>query len=294
MTMDLTVTRNLSQEENFEIASVMHASILDELIRATDWIKTDAVFHGGTSLAIIRESVRFSEDLDFMITEECVEGLETAVRSVHDRMSMILASHYPGGQLDLKGPKGKDVCQWLFVWSHPARRGNVQVKAEFLITKKDLLAAYASTHIVPNSRRAVLVKSHVPVPVLVSAWADKIKAIATRPAFKWRDAYDLSYISRSMVRESLDDAAKARAIKATAAIYGTSMAELENGLRRVMDNGVFEQVEAFQADMKRWFDADTYERMLRRDIFRNDLEVSAQEVADAIAILHVPKKELRP
>ncbi|MCZ7861354.1 nucleotidyl transferase AbiEii/AbiGii toxin family protein [Agrobacterium salinitolerans] len=292
--MDLTVTRNLSQEENFEIASVMHASILDELIRATDWIKTDAVFHGGTSLAIIRESVRFSEDLDFMITEECVEGLETAVRSVHDRMSMILASHYPGGQLDLKGPKGKDVCQWLFVWSHPARRGNVQVKAEFLITKKDLLAAYASTHIVPNSRRAVLVKSHVPVPVLVSAWADKIKAIATRPAFKWRDAYDLSYISRSMVRESLDDAAKARAIKATAAIYGTSMAELENGLRRVMDNGVFEQVEAFQADMKRWFDADTYERMLRRDIFRNDLEVSAQEVADAIAILHVPKKELRP
>ncbi|MDW9481701.1 hypothetical protein GOB57_23930 [Sinorhizobium meliloti] len=292
--MELNETRNLSQEENFEIASVMHATILDELIRCTDWVKTDAVFHGGTSLSIIRESVRFSEDLDFMITEECVEGLAAAVRSVHDRMSLILGSHYPGGHLDLKGPKGRDVCQWLFVWSHPARRGNVQVKAEFLITKKNLLANYASTHIVPNSRRAVLVKSHVPVPVLVSAWADKIKAIATRPAFKWRDAYDLSYISRSMVRENLSDDDKARAIRATAAIYGTSMADLEQGLRRVLESGVFEEVEAFEADMKRWFDADTYERMLRRDVFRNDLEVAAQEVSDAIAILHKPKPEHRP
>lgn len=292
--MNLNETRNLSQEENFEVASVMHATILDELIRCTDWVKTDAVFHGGTSLAIIRESVRFSEDLDFMITEECAAGLGAAVRSVHERMALVLGGHYPGGNLELKGPKGRDVCQWLFVWSHPARRGTVQVKAEFLITKKDLLANYASTHIVPNSRRAVIVKSHVPVPVLVSAWADKIKAIATRPAFKWRDAYDLSYISRSMVRESLTDSEKAQAIRATAAIYGTSMTELEQGLRRVLGSGVFEEVAAFEADMKRWFDADTYERMLRRDVFRDDLELSAQEVSDAIAILHSPRPERRP
>jgi predicted nucleotidyltransferase component of viral defense system len=294
LTVDLSELRNLSQEENFEIASIMHATVLDELIRTTDWVKTDVVFHGGTSLAIVRESVRFSEDLDFMITEECAEGLAAALRNVHGMMKMVLNGHYPGGNLELRGPKGRDVSHWLFVWSHPARRGSVQVKAEFLITKKDLLANYASTHIVPNSRRAVLVKSHVPVPVLVSAWADKIKAIATRSAFKWRDAYDLSYISHSMRRQDLPDAEKDRAIRATAAIYKTSLAQIEQGLRNVMESGVFEEVAAFEADMKRWFEPDTYERMLRRDVFRNDLENAAQEVVDAIAIIQPPKLERRP
>lgn len=292
--MDLTETRNLSQEENFEVASVLHATILDELIRCTDWAKSEAVFHGGTSLSLARNSVRFSEDLDFMITEECAAGLETAVKNVHDRIAVTLATHYPGGTVELKGPKGKDVSQWLFIWSHPARRGNVQVKAEFLITKKNLLANYASTHVIPNSRRAVLVKSHVPVPVLVSAWADKIKAIATRPAFKWRDAYDLSYISHSMLREELTDSAKARAIKATAAIYGTSMNQIEEGLRRVLESGVFENVEAFEADMRRWFDKETYEGRARRGLFQDDLETSAQEVSDAITIVRSLHMDRRP
>lgn len=294
MHMDLRQTKNLSQEENFEVASLMHATILDELIRCTDWVKTDAVFHGGTSLSIIRESVRFSEDLDFMITEECAEGLASALKSVHERMSIALEGHYPGSKLDLRGPKGRDVSQWLFVWSHPSRRGTVQVKAEFLVTKKNLLANYASTHIVPNSRRAVLVKSHVPVPLLVSAWADKIKAIATRPAFKWRDAYDLSYIARSMYREDTGRAEKSQAIRATAAIYGTSMEQIDAGLRRVMASGVFEDVASFEADMKRWFDPDIYSRMLKRDVFTSDLEVAANEVSEAISILHSPKPGRRP
>nr|WP_250808223.1 nucleotidyl transferase AbiEii/AbiGii toxin family protein [Neorhizobium tomejilense] len=268
----------------------MHATILDELIRCTDWLKTDAVFHGGTSLSIARDSIRFSEDLDFMITEECAVGLAGAMRTVYQRIALTLANHYPGGNLELKGPRGKDVSQWVFVWTHPARRGSVQVKAEFLITKKDLLAAYASTHVVPNSRRAVLVKSHVPVPVLVSAWADKIKAIATRPSFKWRDAYDLSYISRSMIRENLSDDEKGRAITATAAIYGTNLLDIEEGLVRVQEQGVFEDVSRFQADMRRWFDTETYERMLKRDVFADDLEKAGEEVGDAISIL----RGLRP
>jgi predicted nucleotidyltransferase component of viral defense system len=294
--MDLTKVTNLTREETFEIASVLHATILDELIRCTDWVKSDAVFHGGTSLSIARNSVRFSEDLDFMITEECAAGLGEAIRSVHKRIGLLLANHYPGGQLELRGPRGNEVSQWTFVWSHPSRRGSVQVKAEFLITKKDLLAAYASTHVVPNSRRAVMVKSHVPVPVLVSAWADKIKAIATRPAFKWRDAYDLAHISRSMIRENLTDENKARAIAATAAIYNTDLSEIEDGLSSVVERGVFTEVGRFQADMQRWFDANTYGHMVKRDVFAADLRLAGQEVDEAVAILRgiaaTPKRRL--
>lgn len=292
--MDLRHTTNLSREENFEVASVMHAIILDTLIKQEDWVKSDAVFHGGTSLSIVRNSVRFSEDLDFMITEECAVGLEKAIRGAHDRIALTLNGHYPNGNLELRGPKGQNVSSWVFVWSHPARRGNVQVKAEFLVTKRDLLANYASTHVVPNSRRAVLVKSHVPVPVLVSAWADKIKAMATRPAFKWRDAYDLSYISRNMIREHFSHDDKGRAIRATAAIYGTDLQDIENGLIRVQESGVFENVSAFKADMKRWFDPNTFEHMEKRDVFVEDLEVSSQEVSEAISIIRGMQPRMRP
>jgi len=292
--MDLRNVTNLSREESFEVASVMHATILDELIRCTSWAKDDAVFHGGTSLSIARDSIRFSEDLDFMITEECAAGLEAAVRKVRDRIALTLNIHYPGGSLELKGPKGREICQWLFTWSHPARRGHVQVKTEFLVTKKNLLANYASTHVVPNSRRAVIVKSQVPVPVYVSAWADKIKAIATRPAFKWRDAYDLSYIAHSMVRENLTDRQKASAIEATAAIYGTSMSRIEEGLKGVLESGVFEDVESFEADMRRWFDSETFEGRKRRNMFSDDLETAAQEVSEALAIVRSLQPERRP
>jgi predicted nucleotidyltransferase component of viral defense system len=290
--MDLSKLSNLTREENFEVASVMHAMILDELIRCTDWVKTDAIFHGGTSLSIVRNSARFSEDLDFMITEECAEGLETAMRKVRERISITLAVQYPGGKIDLRGPKGKEVCQWLFVWEHPNRRGTVQVKTEFLLTKRSLLAEYASTHVVPNSGRPVAVRSNVPVPVLVSAWADKIKAIATRSAFKWRDAYDLTYIARSMDRENLDDEAKLRAVRATAGIYGTSMIDIAQGLERVVDAGTFTNILAYEADMKRWFDAETFESRKKRDLFVSDLERARDEVNDAIDIVKLKRVTL--
>ncbi len=283
--MDLSYVTNLSREENFEIASIMHAMILDELMRCTKWAKSDAVFHGGTSLSIIRNSARFSEDLDFMITEEAEDGLEGAVKKVRDRIAVTLNSHYPGGTLELRGPRGREISNWVFVWSHPSRRGSVQVKAEFLVTKKNFLANYASTHVVPGNGSPVLVRSHVPVPVLVSAWADKIKAIATRPVFKWRDAYDLAFIAHSMVRDNVSDEEKRRAITATAAIYGTTLDQVADGLDHALRSGVFDDVAAFEADMKRWFDKETYDGRLKRNLFEDDLEVAAQEVSHALAMV---------
>lgn len=199
--MDLSSNSILNKAEQFEIASTLHAMLLEELFRETSWLAPQAVFHGGTALALIRDSLRFSEDLDFMVTPEAIEGLDIAIEKVRGRVDFRMSMLLPGGRVSAKGPKGDEVTKWEFKWDHPGRRGKVMVKAEFLVASANLLAAYRSTHVVPLSRGAVAVSTPIPVPDLISAWADKIKAIATRPAFKWRDAFDLAWIVRCLTRE---------------------------------------------------------------------------------------------
>lgn len=76
----------LTQIEHFEIASTLHAVVLDELFRATHWLAPMAVFHGGTSLALVRASIRFSEDLDFMVDEHAASGLGEIMAKLRARL----------------------------------------------------------------------------------------------------------------------------------------------------------------------------------------------------------------
>lgn len=283
--MDLSTTTNLTQDERFEIAAMLHGLIIAELFRQTDWTAKDAVFHGGTSLAMVRHSERFSEDLDFMVSPSGAATLSSAMLRVRDRVALNMSIQYPRCRVELRGPKQGEVHQWSFVWSHPARRGNVNVKAEFLVTNENLLADYASTHIVPVMKRPIILSSQIPVPTLVSAWADKVKAIATRPAFKWRDAYDLSFVSHSMTRGNVSREEKKEALAATSAIYSKSLEEVVVGLERVLENGYLDDIDTFEADMRRWFRPDTFEARRRRGMFADDLSASKSEIEDAISLV---------
>lgn len=294
--MDLTKKSTLTQEERFEIAALMHGLVVGELFRITDWKSGDAIFHGGTSLALIRASERFSEDLDFMISEESAADLDKVMRAVEKRVAMTMDIHYRGSRIELRGPKGEEVKSWSYVWSNPARHGVVQVKTEFMVTTAALLADYASTHVVPMMRRPIVLRSQIPVPQFVSAWADKVKAMATRPAFKWRDAYDLSYISQCMARENVNDVSRSAAIKATAAIYSKTMADVEAGLVRILDEGYLEDVASYETDMGRWFDKETFKARQVRGMFEDDLETAKFEIEGAIRLINraqVFRKPLR-
>lgn len=281
--MDLSVSASLTNNERLAIAADMHAKVIDELFRETRWNSPDAVFHGGTALTLGHKSVRFSEDLDFMVDREAAEGLERAIGVVHKRVSLAMGFSYPGSQVALKGPKGDEVSRWVFTWSHPNRRGSVQVNAEFLKTTADLLRAYRTNTAVPTSKGTIGLTTPVPMPILLSAWADKIKAIATRPAFKWRDAYDVAFIAGGMGNGSSDDE-KVEALASTSAIYGKTLEDVREGLAAVMESGVFKDFEAFETNMSRWFEEDTFERYRDAGIFRNSLISAGREVERALAL----------
>src|SRR3546814_10633283 len=174
--MDLSRKSVLSQDEQVGIASAMHAAILDDLFRVTGWKHPHAVFHGGTALKFRWESLRFSEDLDFMIAETSVVSLDEAMAKVRDMVDVQIGALYPGGIMGVaRRDKGDgEVLRWDFRWSHPNRQGTVLVKAEFLRTPIDRLGNYQTQAFVPMGiGTGIRITTPIPMPGLISPRADK-------------------------------------------------------------------------------------------------------------------------
>lgn len=280
--MDLSVSTGLGKQEHFLIAADMHAKVLDELFWATKWKSSEAVFHGGTALALGHRSERFSEDLDFMVDGRAAQDLDKVMGEVLERVRLAMSLAYPGCSVALKLPKGTgEVNRWTFTWSHPNRRGNVKVHAEFLKTTADLLRAYQTSVPVTTAKGTIGIRAPIPMPTLLSAWADKIKAVATRPAVKWRDIYDIAFILRSMHPRPADDE-KVEALSSTAAIYGRTLDDVARGLEVVLAEGILDDREGYEADMARWFDDEYFERHF--DQFGDQLRIAKAEVELAVSL----------
>lgn len=288
--MDFSRRRTKTVDDEVTIASMLHATILNELFRSLKWQRRDAVFHGGTSLRFLRGSPRQSEDLDFMITQEAAQALATAMVRVHDRVRSRMRLLTPGCEVELKGPKGKAVEAWYFTWSHPNVIGSVKVKTEFLVTTLEHLAAYQSTHLMPTTGGMLSVTGYLPGPTLVSAWSDKVVALAMRQALKWRDVFDLDFITNAArMDRQITWESKFEALAATAAIYGYSSEDVLEGLERLVESGQLEDCASFERDMSRFFDPSTYQEYLDSDVFRSALDGTRAEVLN---IMDVYKEEM--
>lgn len=277
--MELHTKRNRTPEDATEIASLLHATILNELFRITRWVSKEAVFHGGTSLRFLRDSPRSSEDLDFMVSEDAGRSLREVMTRIHEAVRSRIGIVFPGSQVALKGPKGDSVEAWTFTWSHPNIVGTVKVKAEFLLTRPENLEAYASTHLMATTKGVLSVSGMLPAPTLLSAWSDKIVAIGMRPAFKWRDAFDLEFVVNGMRMDrglSWDD--KIAAMTSTASIYDNTPEEVVEGLAARLEEGYFEDVDAFEDNMQRFLGRDVFEDYRRVGRFSEILDGAHQEV----------------
>lgn len=290
--LDLSIRGDLSREEEFEIATILHTLVLDAIFRRSQWVSKDAVFHGGTALSIFRASKRFSEDLDFMISPEAAEELEKIIMRVRDDVHMSMSMRIPGSTIEVRGPKGAEVAKWLFVWAHPNRRNKVNVKAEFLRTAADVLKNYGSIYLVPTAGHDIAVSTPIPAPTLVSAWADKVKAIATRDHMKWRDLFDLAFVSQMMRREAVSNAEKKQALETTARIYGKTLQDIVTGLQAVQASGALTNTQEFEQDLGLWLDKETFEGYQKRNMFAEMLKVVDREIKAALSLEEADDDEL--
>jgi hypothetical protein len=126
----------------------------------------------------------------------------------------------------------------------------------------------------------------------VRTW--QIVAIATREDFKWRDAYDLWWITRCALQEGelLTDEERLRALRVTAAIYDKTLLDVGAGLSRVVASGILNEQGAFENDMKRWFPHDVFARYSAAGQFRDALQVASREITRAQSLIDGATQEV--
>lgn len=285
--MDLGKRAQLSPEERLGIAQNMQIVLLDEIARNVRWKIGEAAFHGGTSISSAWNSSRWSEDLDFLLSDTRREALMKAVPKIAAGLRLRMELAYPGCSIEFQvkrgDPDSDDLMDvWAVKWSHPNRIGKVYVKAEFYMTSKDILSAYRAIMARPGHRGSN-VSVVLPVGDIVSLWADKVKVLATRNGMKWRDVHDLGYIADLLDRRGWPkQELLAEALETSASIYGKTLGDIRAGLELRLEEGWFSRTDEFCEDMKRWFPADLYADFMERGLFAQFLRRAEDEVRRAI------------
>ena len=127
---------------------------------------------------------------------------------------------------------------------------------------------------------AVGFKTPIPAPKLIFAWADKVKAIATRDHMKYRDIYDVWFLLRQFKEVPGGDEAR-DAVSKVASLYDHDLLSVSAGLTNVIDGEAMSDVAAFKEDMAKWLDEDMFRSFDRANFFDTILESVRNELTRA-------------
>ncbi|HHG6361665.1 TPA: nucleotidyl transferase AbiEii/AbiGii toxin family protein [Streptococcus pneumoniae] len=209
-------------------AEMAQLLMLAGLAESSKWEAKDIVFHGGTSLHLGWASPRFSEDLDFLLNKDLLSEMNKTMHEVVKRMEHYLLRFDTGLRVELKDKSTSRMGRFNIAISKEGVMGKSLVKSEFWGVDAAYLDSYRSTSrtpIVPDSMSSqgmhVRLRAQLPVATLDSVFCDKLVAVAGRPYIKWRDIFDLWWISQSREFERPDPQTLAMRVREYASAYRT-------------------------------------------------------------------------
>src|SRR5271166_3134283 len=94
--------RDLNPAELLAAALGLQVRILDALFSSRAWRTDEIAFQGGTSLKLAHGSVRFSEDLDFLLAEEMADNVRHIAESALARVRETMAIDAPQDSITLR------------------------------------------------------------------------------------------------------------------------------------------------------------------------------------------------
>ncbi len=291
MMIDLSKRDNISDDEHAKIVTVLQVAILGEFVRAEHWRAGNVAFHGGSAIRSAYSSLRYSEDIDFMVSKRVRETLSQLATLVHGVVKSKFDTLTPGAKIGFATKSGKEgaddiIDAWQVKWSHDKRIGKVMVKVEFYVVPEDsmLLDGY-QVRISELTLNGTPVSGRLPVGTAVSLWADKLKAMATRPEIKWRDVHDIAYLlGLTDVRRS-DDAEQMRALEVTASIYRKTLTDIRDGLKVRLDSGKLDLENEFIADMSKWFTGSVHTLNIKTGTYGQMLADTKREMERVVLAL---------
>ena len=279
--------RPITQTESRDIADTLHRLVLMELVEAGDWSCKNMAFQGGTSLHLVWESPRYSEDLDFVVASNEEEHLAPSMQKVRRKVQSWMGGRYPECKIEVKDRRKPDnaVKKFDVVWSDPSILGTVMVRVEFYAIEQDLIHAYDPVLRQVDSEK--IVRLHATIPVAQREWIyhDKMHAIADRPFLKWRDLFDVWWLrtqSKGHTGRGLtppwEDAEFWTKAKVVNAMYHGTPEGLLPGLKKFMVTPSAQMILAADKDLAPFLPPKLWER-LKKD---NVVEKIVQFVKDDV------------
>lgn len=280
----------LGHDEKISRAAQMQIFALDRIAQID--CGSELVFHGGTSIAMMHGSPRWSEDLDFMASPRAIDRILGNIDRLKRAIELDCSIEMPGSEISLRlkgaaeGEVGR-VSRIDLRWEHPMTFGVIKIKLEFYGCEPDALAAYAATPRVAQLEGHVA-RNAIASADLASIWGDKILAMAQRPVLKHRDQHDLGFIA-PMIEAGADLQA---AVFRSRDIYRLDDRAISSGLRRdvildhVQDRGSFDR------DMERWFGKAEFARMSQEGYLDRIFGDFHDQLAKALDLFPAPNGDL--
>lgn len=247
--------RTKGVDMNTALKEILHYDILYALSESK--LKQDLVFQGGTALRLCYQGNRYSEDLDFVC------GKEDTMEKMDDMKRILIETIEQRYNLEMKfkEPKpirfeGKDlhVMRWMAVIhvprDNPADPQKQKIKIEIAdVPSHDNEAQFIERHygdMAPGYSNIML-----RVATLREIMADKILAVAGRPAIKSRDIWDLHWLKRKNIPVDLE------MVRSKLADYkeeGIFEGNLERRINEMLDPGY---AKVYDGEMSRFLDQET-------------------------------------
>ena len=285
----------LSHPERLQVATLMHELLFSEITRALTIRPGQLIMQGGGALHYGYGSPRLSNDVDFLIAEAEAETLGRAGQRIARRVTASLRAQISGSQVSFRcgngDPRvsGSDQIQSTIdiVWEHARRDGQVRVAAEFHPVPASITRAYRQD---PVMLKLSVLPGGGMIPLLLGApvglWGDKVKAIACRQDLKWRDLFDLGFLSehRGVVDASVHD--RLRAIDVATRLHRGSLLTVYRGLEsRIADIGGVDGYGRYMSDLERWFAPDMFAAFDGTGSFRAHFDRAQADLAHAHDII---------
>lgn len=189
----------ITEDIRSEWCSLAQLHLLEALMGARSWRPGEIAFHGGTSLHLSWASPRFSEDLDFLLNHDLSDDLPALMQRVQSRLAERLLVVDPGLRVEIRNKSSKldRMGNFHVVVTRDGVLGRAMVKAEFWNVDADYLLRYPTEFRQPLRHGDIVARTSVLVPAatMQAAIADKLTALAGRPYLKWRDIFDVWWIT---------------------------------------------------------------------------------------------------
>lgn len=285
----------LSQPERLQVATLMHELLFSEITRVLSFRPGQLVMQGGGALHYGLGSPRLSNDVDFLIAEDHADTLSRSAPRIARRVASSLKAQVAGSRVQVSYGtgdariSGSDQIQSTIdlTWEHSRREGQVRVAAEFHPAPVAVTRAYRQD---PVMLKLNVLPGGGVTPLLLGApvglWGDKVKAVACRQDLKWRDLYDLGFLTAHRGLEAAGDSERLEAIQISTKLHRGSLLTVQRGLdARLNEITAACGYDAYMADLQRWFAPDMFAAFEATGVFRSHFDLACADLRHAQGLI---------